>query len=163
LIESYYTRLVSPWGTLILAAQQDALAGVWFESQLTQPDCSGWVYSLDSPVLQLACTQLQEYFAGQRHSFNLPLNYAQGTSFQQSVWQVLAHIPYGNTCSYQQLAEQLGKPNAVRAVARAVASNPWILVVPCHRIIGKSGNLTGYAAGLERKSALLQFEKNLHP
>jgi methylated-DNA-[protein]-cysteine S-methyltransferase len=144
---------------MLLAAQHHALAGVWFEGQSTQPDTSGWIPSSDTPILHTTCVQLEQYFAGQRHEFNLPRSPFVGTVFQQSVWHALSQMGYGTTASYQQLALRIDKPQAVRAVARAVANNPWILVVPCHRIIGKNGKLTGYAAGLERKAALLQFEQ----
>ena len=144
---------------MLLAAQHNALAGIWFEGQSTQPDPSGWVLSLDDPILQNTCIQLEQYFAGQRRDFDLPRSAFVGTVFQQSVWHALTQISYGTTASYQQLALRIEKPQAVRAVARAVASNPWILLVPCHRIIGKNGKLTGYVAGLERKAALLQFEQ----
>jgi methylated-DNA-[protein]-cysteine S-methyltransferase len=101
---------------------------------------------------------LQQYFAGQRTLFDLPLNTATGTAFQQAVWQALLTIRPGTTCSYCTLASRIGKPAAVRAVGAAVGRNPLSIIVPCHRVIGTNGSLTGYAGGLARKTALLQLE-----
>lgn len=107
--------------------------------------------------LENAVVQLQEYFAGQRKVFQLPLQ-LKGTAFQKSVWQELLHIPYGKTCSYLELARKLGDIKAVRAVAAANGQNPFWIVVPCHRVIGSDGSLTGYAGGLWRKKWLLEHE-----
>ncbi|MCK7597752.1 methylated-DNA--[protein]-cysteine S-methyltransferase [Microbulbifer sp. CAU 1566] len=104
-----------------------------------------------------ASDQLAAYFAGERQSFDLPLD-AAGTPFQQSVWRALCAIPYGETRSYRELAEAIGNPKAVRAVARANGANPLSIVVPCHRVIGADGTLTGYAGGLEMKARLLVLE-----
>ena len=101
--------------------------------------------------------QLSEYFAGRRREFTLPLD-PRGTPFQQRVWELLRAIPYGETLSYRQRAQALGRPTAVRAAAQAVASNPIGIIVPCHRVIGANGKLVGYADGLERKAALLNLE-----
>ncbi|NCO45642.1 MAG: methylated-DNA--[protein]-cysteine S-methyltransferase, partial [Vibrio sp.] len=102
--------------------------------------------------------QLDEYFSGKRTIFTLPLA-AKGTEFQQSVWQALCKIPYGETWNYQQIAEAIGNPKAVRAVGLANGRNPISIIVPCHRVIGKSGKLTGYAGGLNRKASLLELER----
>ncbi|PAS30562.1 cysteine methyltransferase, partial [Vibrio cholerae] len=99
-----------------------------------------------------------EYFSGQRTQFELPLA-ASGTAFQQSVWHALCKIPYGEIWSYQQLAEAIGNPKAVRAVGLANGKNPISIIVPCHRVVGKNGQLTGYAGGLERKAFLLELEQ----
>ena len=109
-------------------------------------------------VLEQALTQLEEYFAGTRREFDLPLD-PQGTPFQQSVWMVLRTIPYGRTISYGQQAGQLGDPNKARAVGAANGKNPLSIVVPCHRVIGSGGQLTGFAAGLDVKSWLLDHER----
>ena len=109
-------------------------------------------------VLEQAVTQLEEYFAGTRREFDLPLD-PQGTPFQQSVWMVLRTIPYGRTISYGQQAGQLGDPNKARAVGAANGKNPLSIVVPCHRVIGSGGQLTGFAAGLDVKSWLLDHER----
>ena len=111
-----------------------------------------------NPVLDQAVAQLEEYFAGTRREFDLPLD-PQGTPFQQSVWLVLRTIPYGRTISYGQQAGQLGDPNKARAVGAANGKNPLSIVVPCHRVIGAGGQLTGFAAGLDVKSWLLDHER----
>ncbi|MDK9759604.1 methylated-DNA--[protein]-cysteine S-methyltransferase, partial [Vibrio sp. D173a] len=104
--------------------------------------------------------QLDGYFSGKLNNFSIPVA-AEGTPFQQSVWQALMRIPFGETWSYQQLADEIGNPKAVRAVGLANGKNPVSIIVPCHRVIGKNGKLTGYAGGVERKSALLKLESDL--
>ncbi len=152
------TRYDSPLGTMIVAATGRGLAGVWFEGQRHLPDTSRWPHQPRQPVLRMAVAQLAEYFAGQRTAFDLPLDLQGGTVFQQSVWQALLAIPRGATTSYASLSRRIGQPAAVRAVGAAVGRNPLSIVVPCHRVVGADGSLTGYAGGLERKSALLQLE-----
>ena len=112
---------------------------------------------LRDSVLKEACRQLDEWFAGERKCFDLPLA-PDGTDFQKEVWQALQKIPYGTTCSYSDLAKQIGKPQAARAVGAANGQNPIALIIPCHRVIGADGSLTGYAFGVERKKKLLNFE-----
>lgn len=111
-----------------------------------------------TPILNLAAQQLEEYFHGLRRDFTIPLK-ANGTQFQQQVWQSLTHIPYGTTHTYKELAETIGKPKASRAVGSACNRNPLPIVIPCHRVIGSSGSLTGYAGGLELKAMLLKMEE----
>ena len=111
----------------------------------------------DTPLLREARMQLQAYFEGERQTFTLPLRLV-GTAFQQEIWEVLRKIPYGKTCSYAAIAQQIGRPRAVRAVANAIGANPLSLLIPCHRVIGSSGNLTGYAGGLKAKRFLLAHE-----
>jgi methylated-DNA-[protein]-cysteine S-methyltransferase len=152
------TRYESPLGPMIVAATARGLAGVWFEGQRHLPDSSAWPHEPAHPVLTQAVAQLREYFAGQRTTFDLPLDLQGGTAFQQSVWQALLSIPRGGTTSYGVLSQRIGKPAAVRAVGAAVGRNPLSIVVPCHRVLGADGSLTGYAGGLERKTALLQLE-----
>ena len=113
---------------------------------------------IETPLLKEAATQLQEYFSGRRQIFNLPLS-PRGTPFQQKVWQALQTIPYGQTRSYQDIAIQINEPKACRAVGQANHYNPLAIVIPCHRVIGKSGRLTGYAGGLNIKTRLLQLEQ----
>ena len=108
-------------------------------------------------LCQAAREQLAEYFAGRRREFHLPLRPA-GTAFQKAVWEAVARIPYGQTCSYRDIANQIGRPEASRAVGAAVGKNPIWLIIPCHRIIGSNGALTGYAGGLWRKEKLLALE-----
>lgn len=151
-------RHASPLGTMLLAATDRGLAGVWFEGQRHGPDSRGWREDAQHPVLRAAVAQLTAYFAGERTTFDLPLDLRAGTAFQQSVWDALLAIPRGGTTSYGELARRLGKPQAARAIGAAVGRNPVSVVVPCHRVLGTDGTLTGYAGGLERKTALLQLE-----
>jgi len=151
----------SPLGTMTLAASAQGLCGVWFDGQQHQPDPQHWEVTPTHPVLQAAATQLAAYFAAQRARFTLPLDLSLGTPFQQSVWKRLQAIPYGVTQSYGEIARYLGQPAASRAVGAAVGRNPLSIIVPCHRVVGSNGALTGYAGGLERKIALLQLEKAL--
>ncbi|RZL05363.1 MAG: methylated-DNA--[protein]-cysteine S-methyltransferase [Rubrivivax sp.] len=152
-------RHASPLGEMILAATDAGLAGLWFDGQRHLPDCSQWPAApADHPVLRQTMQQLDAYFRGDRTSFDLPLDLQGGTPFQQSVWQALLAIPCGQTTSYGTLGQRIGKPAAVRAVGAAVGRNPVSIVVPCHRVIGSAGALTGYAGGLPRKEALLTLE-----
>jgi methylated-DNA-[protein]-cysteine S-methyltransferase len=148
----------SPLGGVTLAATDAGLAGLWFDRQRHLPDMSGWLRDDDHPVLRAAAAQLQDYFAGTRDAFDLPLDLSHGTAFQQAVWQALLAIPSGATTSYGALSQQVGKPAAVRAVGAAVGRNPISVIVPCHRVLGADGSLTGYAGGLDRKTALLERE-----
>jgi methylated-DNA-[protein]-cysteine S-methyltransferase len=148
----------SPLGRMLLAAVDDRLLGVWFDDQAHLPDLPTCTSDPNRPVLQRAAKQLTQYFAGQRRSFDLPLAAVTGTAFQQAVWQALRDIPFGSTSSYGELAARIGNPAAVRAVGAAVGRNPLSIIVPCHRVIGVSGNLTGYAGGLHRKTALMNLE-----
>lgn len=151
-------RHASPLGAILLAASPRGLAGLWFEGQRYHPAADRWQMAPDHPVLALARTQLDEYFSGRRTVFELPLDLQGGTPFQQSVWRALLSIPAGGRTSYRVLGERIGKPSAVRAVGAAVGRNPVSIVVPCHRVVGSDGSLTGYAGGLDRKTALLQLE-----
>lgn len=156
------TSYESPLGRMILAATDKGLAGLWFEgqrhlpSQLVEPIV--WPSAPDHPVLKKVARQLDEYFAGRRTDFDVPLDLAYGTAFQQSVWQALLAIPQGDTASYGDVSRRIGKPAAVRAVGAAVGRNPVSVIVPCHRVLGSDGSLTGYAGGLDRKTALLKLE-----
>jgi methylated-DNA-[protein]-cysteine S-methyltransferase len=156
------TTFESPLGKMIIAATDKGLAGLWFEGQRHLPlELTGpilWPSDPTHPVLQKVIGQLQEYFAGQRTQFDVPLDLAYGTAFQQSVWQALLKIPQGGTASYGEVSQRIGKPAAVRAVGAAVGRNPISVIVPCHRVMGTNGALTGYAGGLERKAALLTLE-----
>lgn len=149
----------SPLGPVTLAARDQRLAGLWFDGQKHQPDPSGWQAQPQHPVLLQAKAQLREYFDGARKQFDLPLDLGAGTPFQQQVWAGLLGIAAGSTWTYAALSRSIGRPDAVRAVAAAVGRNPLSIVVPCHRVIGSNGALTGYAGGLDRKAALLQREQ----
>ena len=149
-------RIDSPVGPLMLAAGDDGLRHIKFRENRHPADRSDW-HGGDSPVLQAAETQLREYFAGERRAFDLPLA-PRGTAFQLQVWHTLAQIPFGATWSYRQLAERIGRPTATRAVGAANGRNPLPIVLPCHRVIGNNGTLTGFGGGLPTKAALLKLE-----
>jgi methylated-DNA-[protein]-cysteine S-methyltransferase len=157
----------SPLGELRLVASAQGLAGVWFvQRQRHEPDTDergSWPSVAAHPLLDAAAGQLNDYFLGQRQGFELPLDLQQGTSFQQSVWRSLLDIACGETTSYGNIAARIGRPQAVRAVGAAVGRNPLGIVVPCHRVVGAGGKLTGYAGGLDRKQALLLLERDHTP
>lgn len=148
----------SPLGRIVLAASGEGLVGVWFDDQRHLPDFSHWAQAPANKALEIAKAQLSDYFAGHRTTFDLPLDLNSGTDFQQSVWRALLTIPLGATSSYGAISTVLGKPKAVRAVGGAIGRNPLSIIVPCHRVLGLDGTLTGYAGGLARKTALLQLE-----
>jgi methylated-DNA-[protein]-cysteine S-methyltransferase len=156
-----WTLIPSPVGALLLTTNGMALTGIWFEPH---DQMDRWTRCMqrddEHPVLLRACAQLAEYFAGQRREFDLPLAPA-GTRFQLRVWDALRAIPYGRTTSYGQIARQIGLlPSASRAVGTANGSNPIPIIVPCHRVIGADGSLTGYGGGLDRKRLLLDLESD---
>ncbi|NDP64378.1 methylated-DNA--[protein]-cysteine S-methyltransferase [Polaromonas sp.] len=157
------TTVPSPLGPIVIAATDRGLAGLWFaeNQRYLPPELTGtaaWPEDVNHPVLQQASEQLGEYFAGRRSQFELPLDLGCGTAFQQSVWQALLDIPQGEVTSYGEISRRIGKPAAVRAVGGAIGRNPVSIIVPCHRVTGSSGALTGYAGGLDRKTALLRLE-----
>ncbi|MDF2143905.1 methylated-DNA--[protein]-cysteine S-methyltransferase [Knoellia sp. p5-6-4] len=149
----------TPVGPLTLVAEGEGLVAVWMEDQRHHPGelTYGVCAATDDPVLARAAAQLEEYFAGERTEFDLPLA-AQGTEFQRRVWAELVTIPYGETATYGELARRLGNPTGSRAVGLANGRNPLGIVVPCHRVVGTSGDLTGYGGGLPRKRLLLDLE-----
>lgn len=156
-----HTCVHTPLGLVRLCGSQRGLAGVWFEGQSHQPNPQQWQRDDQHPVLQSAAQQLLAYLAGKRTGFDLPLQWVFGTPFQQAVWSALCAIPFGCTVTYGSLASSLGRPRAVRAVGAAVGRNPLSIVAPCHRVLGRHGQLTGYAGGLERKAQLLALEGSL--
>jgi methylated-DNA-[protein]-cysteine S-methyltransferase len=159
----FTARHPTPLGPLLLAATDQGLAGLWFEGQKHWPARAGeWPPGPAHPVLREAARQVDAYFEGRLTAFDLPLDLAAGTPFQARVWEALQAIPRGSTVSYAQVAARLGQPTAMRAVGAAVGRNPVSIVVPCHRVVGAGGALTGYAGGLERKTALLRLEGVLH-
>ena len=153
------TTTPSPLGTLTLAASPRGLVGLWFGDQAHLPELAPWSVQTDHPVLLQTAHELDDYFAGRGFRFSIPLDMAYGTAFQQRVWQCLQDIPTGGTTTYGAIGQYLGKPNAMRAVGGAVGRNPIGIIVPCHRVIGAKGALTGYAGGLDRKVALLALER----
>jgi methylated-DNA-[protein]-cysteine S-methyltransferase len=149
----------SPVGRLQLVARGEGLAGIlWEGDDPARVPLGPLVEQAGHPTLRVAESQLGEYFRGERRRFDLPLAFA-GTDFQKRVWQALLTIPYGETRSYGEIACQIGAPKAVRAVGAANGRNPISIVAPCHRVIGASGSLTGFAGGLEAKRFLLALER----
>jgi methylated-DNA-[protein]-cysteine S-methyltransferase len=157
----FHARLESPIGPLLLTATRDALSGLYTARHRTPPATAGAPAPLHPP-LAAAARQLSEYFGGLRGSFDLPVSLA-GTPFQRAVWAALQEIPYGNTVSYAQLAARLGRPSAARAVGAANGRNPLSIVVPCHRVVGADGALTGYVGGTDCKRWLLDHESQPRP
>jgi methylated-DNA-[protein]-cysteine S-methyltransferase len=153
-------HLDSPLGRLRAVATDGALVGLYFPGHLRQPE-PATVHEPapdpDSPVLRALRRQLDEYFSRRRRAFELPLD-PQGNIFQRRVWSVLQTIPYGSTRSYGDIAAEIGDPGAAQAVGAANARNPISIIIPCHRVIGADGSLTGYAGGLECKRVLLDLE-----
>jgi methylated-DNA-[protein]-cysteine S-methyltransferase len=152
----YYSYLDTPIGELLLAGDDDVLCLVGFpEGSMRKDPEPDWIYN-EKP-LAAARQQLAEYFAGERREFDLSLRLS-GTEFQMSVLRALQQIPYGETTSYAEIAERIGRPKAVRAVGAANGRNPIPIIVPCHRVIGSHGELTGFGGGLDTKEALLRLE-----
>jgi methylated-DNA-[protein]-cysteine S-methyltransferase len=151
-----YRTIDSPIGRLTLAGHGSVLTNLRMVEQAHQPSRPDWTFDLRA--FADAVDQLAEYFAGERTEFDLELD-LRGTEFQRRVWNALLTIPYGETRSYGEIAEQIDASGAARAVGLANGRNPIAIIVPCHRVIGASGQLTGYAGGLDRKRALLELEK----
>jgi methylated-DNA-[protein]-cysteine S-methyltransferase len=152
---THYCRLPSPIGELLLTTDGDALTGVHMEPHEVR---DGW--RRDDALLGPAAEQVRAYFAGELRDFDLRLA-PEGTDFQRRVWEALRAIPFGETISYGELARRLGRPTASRAVGAANGRNPIAIVVPCHRVIGADGTLTGYGGGLDRKRWLLRHEESV--
>lgn len=169
----YYTQIDSPIGPLLLTSDGAALTGLLMSAYRQGPEgpewantgdlwgggypLAAWIARDDAPPFEEARRQLAAYFEGRLTEFGLPLAPA-GTGFQRRVWDELGTIPYGSTISYGELARRVGNPNGSRAVGLANGRNPIAIIVPCHRVIGSNGKLTGYGGGLPRKAALLDFE-----
>lgn len=149
----FFDLLPSPLGELTICADALGITAVAFPGEVGRSAAPN-----PNPLVRAAVAQLEEYFAGRRTAFDLPLH-AAGTPFQQRVWQALCAVPYGETASYGEIAAAIGKPRAARAVGLANGRNPVAILVPCHRIIGGDGALTGYGGGLERKRWLLDHER----
>ena len=153
-----YTLMPSPVGQLTLVARDGKLNAILWEKDRPNRVRLGDLHEAnDNPALLEAERQLKEYFAGNRNKFELELDFT-GTDFQKQVWQALLTIPFGETRSYSQIAQQIGNPKAVRAVGAANGRNPISIIAPCHRVIGASGELTGFAGGLQAKQYLLALE-----
>jgi methylated-DNA-[protein]-cysteine S-methyltransferase len=155
-----YRTIASPIGLLTLAGRGSALTNLRMVDQTYEPSRAGW--SADPGAFGQAVDQVGAYFAGELTEFDVELD-LRGTEFQQRVWKALLTIPYGETRSYGEIAEQIGAPGAARAVGLANGRNPVAIVVPCHRVIGANGSLTGFGGGLGRKRTLLELEKRRAP
>lgn len=153
-----YDYFKSPQGRLLLAADGKGLTSVSFIGQKYAPRVgAGWQRDAAHPLLRKAKRELAEYFAGRRQRFSVKLA-PQGTSFQRAVWKAIAGVGFGRTIPYAELARRAGRPGSARAAGAATGRNPIGIIVPCHRIVGSNGSLTGYAGGLNRKRALLALE-----
>ncbi len=152
-----FSYFESPIGRLLLTSDGTALTGLYMEPSRKAQSIDGWIEDVSVAPLSATVRQLTEYFDGTRREFDLPLR-LQGTVFQTRVWRELTEIPYGQTWSYGQLAKRIDKPSASRAVGLANGRNPISILVPCHRVIGADGSLTGYGGGIERKRWLLVHE-----
>lgn len=153
-----FITLPSPVGELKLVANGSRLAAIlWENDKPNRVRLGPMTEASDNPMLMKTARQLEEYFAGTRNAFDLELDFA-GTEFQKKVWAALLTIPFGETRTYSQIAQQIGHPSAVRAVGAANGRNPISIIAPCHRVIGASGKLTGFAGGLEAKERLLTLE-----
>ncbi|SFF06013.1 methylated-DNA--[protein]-cysteine S-methyltransferase [Alteribacillus iranensis] len=165
----YQSQYKSPLGLLTVMATDEGVCMVAYGGvEETKREVEAWtkkhstypcIVPDQTEVLKQTLVQLDEYFSGGRKGFNLPLHLF-GTSFQKSVWHALQGIPYGETCTYKEIAAKTGSPNAVRAVGGANNKNPVSIIIPCHRVIGSSGKMIGYGGGLDKKEYLLQLEKS---
>ncbi len=158
----FYSYLETSLGKVLLVSDGQALIGCYIQGQKYQQSLSS-NYQLEAqlPIFQRVATQLQEYLQGTRRVFTVPYHFVTGTLFQQRIWHAITAVSYGTTISYSELAKRVAMPTSIRAVAAAVGRNPLLIIVPCQRIIGSNGSLTGYAAGLAIKSRLLNLEQVL--
>lgn len=154
----HYTEYHSPLGKLLLAATDQGVCGLYFEDHKYFKGSAGWRLAPNHPHLRNAANQLDEYFTGRRTAFDVALDMP-GTEFQRAVWKELLRLPFGRTTTYGAIAQRIANPNAVRAAGAAIGRNPVSIIVPCHRVVGASGSLSGYAGGLERKRYLLALEE----
>lgn len=164
--DTFYDFMESPVGKIWIFASTDGIHALGWDKKLEQKkiqkDLSHWKHSPHNLLIKKCKKQLKEYFAGKRTTFDLPLALV-GTNFQQEAWEALQKIPFAQTISYQEQAFRLGDKKKCRAVGMANSKNPVAIVVPCHRVIGKSGKLTGYAGGMDKKKFLLELEKKYSP
>lgn len=148
-MNNYYDHFDTPLGLMEITANDQAVLAIHFADQTKTVNAN--------EMTDLAKTQMQQYYQGELKEFDMPMQ-PEGTEFQKSVWRALTTVDYGKTCSYADIANKINKPKAVRAVGSANGKNPMTIVVPCHRIIGSNGSLTGYASGVDRKAWLLNHE-----
>ena len=163
-MSTLYTQIATSLGSVFVTAENGSLTRIFLDGSRRAPAVgSDWIREDRDPLLSSAACQIAEYLKGRRQAFDLPVNPV-GTPFQKQVWNVLQRIPYGKTISYRDVARLLGKNDRyLRAVGSAIARNPLMLIVPCHRVIGSDGSLTGYAGGLDRKKDLLERERHASP
>jgi methylated-DNA-[protein]-cysteine S-methyltransferase len=153
-----YTYFDSPLGNIRIVSDGEKITTFGFVGQKNLKDVpTDWKNEPDHKLLKKARKQAEEYFSGKRKDFDLPLS-PQGTEFQQKVWKALLEIPFGQISTYGKIANQIGNPKGVRAVGGAIGRNPIGIIIPCHRVIGANGTLTGFASGLDRKQSLLEIE-----
>lgn len=158
---NYYDFYQSPHGKMLLVASEDGLSRVYFDQQKYFPQINAeWRQDAGNVFLRQARRELAEYFDGKRKRFEIALA-PEGTKFQRAVWQAIYKVGYGKTITYGELARSAGNPGSARAAGAATGRNPISIIVPCHRIVGSNGSLTGYAGGLDRKRALLALETSL--
>jgi methylated-DNA-[protein]-cysteine S-methyltransferase len=154
---TYYATMPSPVGELLMTGSDEGLTGVFLPGEGLEPQ-PDWEH--EPRPFEDCRKQLDEYFAGERDTFSLPLA-APGTPFQREVWKELLEVGFGTTITYSELARRVGRPNSQRAVGGANGRNPICIIVPCHRVVGSDGSLTGYSAGIDSKRWLLEFEREL--
>jgi len=152
-----YDQFDTPHGTMLVTATPKGLAGVYFKGQKHFPKKREWRRDARHPMLRRARRELAEYFAGKRKRFDVPLD-PQGTVFQRKIWKAISSVSFGRTLTYSEIAKRAGHAGSARAAGAATGRNPISVIVPCHRIMGSDGSLTGYAGGLNRKRALLRLE-----
>lgn len=156
----FYKQISSDVGTLKIVANDHALVAIlWEHEKLNRVKLQDMTKAKNHPIIQETEKQLHEYFSKKRNAFDIPLD-PSGTDFQKEVWIALKDIPYGTTLSYAQVAKKIGRPRAVRALGGAIGKNPLSIVIPCHRVIGENGTLTGFAGGLKAKEFLLNLESH---
>ncbi|RPI86892.1 MAG: methylated-DNA--[protein]-cysteine S-methyltransferase [Chloroflexi bacterium] len=157
----FYTYFSSPLGSILLLSNGKELTGLYMDEERYGPKIDArWVENPSAKPFPITTAQLQEYFDGERREFSVPF-LVTGTPFQLTVWSALTGIPYGSTISYRDLAASIGCPKSIRAVGGANARNLISIIIPCHRVIGSDGSLTGYGGGLDREAALLSFEAHV--
>lgn len=153
-----YARLATPLGTLVATASGGALSGLYYEGGRHAPAVGpDWIEDADAAPLRECARQIREYLGGARTTFDIALAPV-GSEFQRRVWREIARIPYGETITYAELASRAGAPGSARAAGAATGRNPVSIIVPCHRVVGSDGSLTGYAGGVQRKARLLEIE-----
>jgi methylated-DNA-[protein]-cysteine S-methyltransferase len=158
----FYSYVDSALGQVLVTSQDNKLTGLYFKGRHHARTFPTWTNQDDLEIFAQTEQQLDEFANGERKTFDLPIS-LNGTPFRMQVWAEIAKIPFGETITYAEIAELLDKPDAVRAVGTATGSNPLSIIIPCHRVVGKCGTLTGYAGGIPRKTALLDFESGKTP